>query len=72
MEDELLGRQSTFDEARELYQMLDGDVNTVEALRKLIAVSPKIERMLWVLPCEICDEGGCAFRGSELLFAHST
>jgi hypothetical protein len=46
MEDELLGRQSSIDEARGLYLMLGQDGNTVEAIRELIAVPPLIE---WVL-----------------------
>ena len=42
MDDELLGRQSAFQEAKALYRML-GDENAVEELHELIAVPPKIE-----------------------------
>lgn len=46
MEDELLGRQSAIAEARALYRMVGHGGNTVESLRELIAVPPKIERVL--------------------------
>jgi hypothetical protein len=46
MEDELLGRQSAIAEARALYRMIGHGRNTVEALRELIRVPPKIERVL--------------------------
>jgi hypothetical protein len=56
MEDELLGRQSAIAEARALYRMLGHGRNTVESLRELIAVPPKIERVLlafaWAYPEE--------------------
>ena len=42
---ELLGHQSAVWEARALYRML-GPEHTVEELRELIAVPPKIERIL--------------------------
>ena len=42
MDDELLGRQSAFDEAKALYGMI-GEENTVDELRELIAVPPRIE-----------------------------
>src|SRR6266404_9993545 len=45
MGDELLGRQSAFQEAGALFLMI-GEENTVEELRELIAVPPKIERAL--------------------------
>jgi hypothetical protein len=45
MDDELLGRQSAFDEAKALYGMI-GEENTVDELRELIAVPPKIEGVL--------------------------
>lgn len=41
-----LGRQSASAEALGLYRMVGHDGNTVEALRVLIAVPPKIERAL--------------------------
>ena len=41
MDDELLGRQSAFNEAA-LCRMV-GDENTIEELRELIAVPPKID-----------------------------
>ena len=41
-----LGRQSARAEALGLYQMLGHDGNTVESIRELIAVQPKIERVL--------------------------
>lgn len=41
-----LGRQSARAEVLGLYRMLGHDGNTVEALRELIAVPPKIERVL--------------------------
>lgn len=41
--DELPGRQSVRDEARGPYRMLGRKRNTVEGLRELIAVPPKIE-----------------------------
>jgi hypothetical protein len=43
MIDELLGRQSAFDEAKALYRMI-GDENTIEELRDLIAVPTKIQK----------------------------
>ena len=46
MEDELLGRQSAIAEARALYRMIGHGRNTIESLRELIAVPPKIERVL--------------------------
>lgn len=45
MDDELLGRQSAFDEAKALYRML-GEENTVEQIRALVAVPKKIELAL--------------------------
>lgn len=45
MDSELLGRLNVRNEARLLYQMI-GDENTVEELRELIAVPPKIEGIL--------------------------
>lgn len=45
MDDELLGRQSAFDEAKALHGMT-GEENTIEELRELIVVPPKIERAL--------------------------
>lgn len=44
MDDELLGRQSAFNEAA-LYRMV-GDENPIEELRELIAVPPMIGRVL--------------------------
>ena len=41
-----LGRQSARAEAIGLFRMVGHDGNTVEALRELIAVQPKIERVL--------------------------
>ena len=41
-----LGRQSAREEARALYRML-GEENTVDELRELIAVPPRIERALY-------------------------
>jgi hypothetical protein len=41
-----LGRQSARAEAVGFYRMLGQDGNTVEAIRELIAVPPKIERVL--------------------------
>lgn len=46
VEDSRLGRQSAIDEARASYRMLGCDGNTVEGLRELIAVPPRVE---WVL-----------------------
>jgi len=46
MEDELLGCQSASAEARALYRMIGHGRNTVESLRDLVAVQPKIERVL--------------------------
>lgn len=43
--DELLGRQSAFNEAKALFRMI-GAEHTVEELRELIAVPPKIEAVL--------------------------
>jgi hypothetical protein len=45
-EDSRFGRQSAIAEAHAIYRMLGHDVNTVEELRELIAVPPKIERAL--------------------------
>jgi hypothetical protein len=45
-EDSRLGRQSAIAEAHALYRMLGQDGNTVEELRELIAVPPRIE---WAL-----------------------
>jgi hypothetical protein len=42
----LLGRQSARAEALGLYRMLGHDGNTVDAIRELIRVPPKIERVL--------------------------
>jgi hypothetical protein len=41
-----LGRQSARAEALGLYRMLDHDGNTIEAIRELIGVPPKIEHAL--------------------------
>lgn len=45
-EDSRLGRQSAIAEARALFRMLGHDENTVEEFRELIAVPPRIERVL--------------------------
>lgn len=45
MDDELLGRQSAFDEARPLYRMI-GEETTVEEIRELIAVPARVEAVL--------------------------
>jgi hypothetical protein len=42
----LLGRQSARAEALGLYRMLGHDGNTVEAIRELVSVPPKLERVL--------------------------
>jgi len=44
--DQLLGRQTARDEARALYWMLLRGMESVQELRELIAVGPKIERVL--------------------------
>lgn len=64
-----LGRQSTRAEARGLYRILGQDGNTLEELRELIAVPPKIERVLRAYmkahPEEAHGvEGGLKFRQS--------
>ena len=45
MNDELLGRQSAFDEAKLLYRMI-GEETTIEEIRELIVVSPRVETVL--------------------------
>jgi len=46
MDDELLGRQSAVAEARALYEMVACGTESVEGIRGLIAVPPRIERAL--------------------------
>ena len=46
MDDELIGRQSAHDEARALYGMLLREESTVEEIRTLMEVPPRIERAL--------------------------
>ena len=45
MDDEVLGRQSAFDEAKLLYWMI-GEETTVEDIRELIAVPARVEAAL--------------------------
>lgn len=45
MDDELLGRQSAFDEAKLLYRMI-GEETSAKEIRELIAVPPRAEAVL--------------------------
>lgn len=67
-QDTCLGRQSAIAEARALYRMV-GEEHTVEELRELIAVPPKIQAVLLAYAREFPEEA--YFVGRTLKFRAS-